>query len=275
MKYYPISIIIPCSDDVLIKKCLESIDVGVEIIVSLNKPSVAVEELLKDFPNIKIIKTNKRGIALAYNNGIGMASNEWVLLMDSDCIFKNDAIEKMWAMARQFLVIKGKIEFQSKGLISSIIAEVREFTTSDTLNAYSPPLLFDKKIVKEIGYYFHPCLIWSEDADFNNRVKTKNIQIGYASEAIIFHKSILFSQDIKSAFNYGIGRQIGKELKIYEPHNVKSVIRNIIKIFINTVKIFMKKGLLSSLYYFFFWNSSFRLGTFLQKWLKLYKYYEL
>ena len=274
MKHYPISIVIPCSDDILIKNCLESIDVNVEIVVSLNKPSDAVKKIMDTFPSIKIIETDKKGIALAYNNGIEVDSNDWILLMDSDCVFLGDTIVKMWAMTTQFIVIKGRIVFQSIGLISSVIARVREFTTSDTINAYSPPLLFNKKIIEEIGYYFHPDLVWSEDADFNNRVKNKNIQIGSVPEAVIFHKPILLAQDIKSAFNYGVGRQIGKELNIYKPHTIKSVIFNIITVFINTGKIFIKKGLLPALYYFFLWNPVFRAGTFLQKWFKLHKYYE-
>ena len=274
MKHYPISIVIPCSDDILIKNCLESIDANVEIIVSLNKPSDAVKKIIDNYPSIKIIETDKKGIALAYNNGIEATSNDWILLMDSDCVFAKDAIVKMWVMSMHFLVIKGRIVFQSKGLISSVIARVREFTTSDTINAYSPPLLFNKKIIEEIGYYFHPDLVWSEDADFNNRVKTKNIQIGYVPEAVILHKPILLAQDIKSAFNYGVGRQIGKELNIYKPHTIKSVIFNIITVFINTGKIFIKKGLLPALYYFFLWNPAFRAGTFLQKWFKLHKHYE-
>lgn len=273
MKHYSTSIVIPCCDDILIKNCLESIDANVEIVVSLNKPSDAVKKIMDNFPGVKIIETDKKGIALAYNNGIEAASNEWVLLMDSDCVFLKNTIVKMWAMTMQFQVIKGKIVFQSTGLVSSVIARVREFTTSDMINAYSPPLLFNKKIIEEIGYYFHPDLVWSEDADFNNRVKTKNIQIGYVPEAIIFHKPIFLVQDIKSAFNYGVGRQIGKELKIYKPHTIKSVIFNIITVFINTGKIFIKKGLLPAIYYFFFWNPAFRTGTFLQKWLKLHKYY--
>jgi len=274
MKHYPISIVIPCSDDILIKNCLESIDANVEIVVSLNKPSDVVKKIMNNFPSIKIIETDKKGIALAYNNGIKIAINEWVLLMDSDCVLKKDAIAKMWAMTMQFLVIKGKIVFQSVGLISSVIAKVREFTASDTINAYSPPLLFNKKIIEKIDYYFHPELIWSEDADFNNRVKNKNIQIGYVPEAVIFHKPILLAQDIKSAFHYGIGRQIGKELKIYKPHTIKSIVFNIITVFINTGKLFIKKGLLPALYYFFLWNPAFRAGTFLQKWFKLHKYHE-
>ncbi len=271
MNQYPISVVIPCSDDILIKNCLESIDVGVEIIVSLNKPSIAVRQILDNFAEIKIVETDKKGIALAYNNGIGVASNDWILLMDSDCIFAKDTISKMWTMTTNFRVIKGRTIFLSTGLMASIIARVREFTTSDTINAYSPPLLFNKNIIKEIGYYFYPDLIWSEDADFNNRVKANNIPISYVSEATIFHKSLQFTEDIGSAFRYGVGRQIGKSLKIYKPHTIKSFITNTVVVFTNTSKIFKMKGLFPVLYYFFFWNPVFRIGTLLQKWFNLYK----
>jgi GT2 family glycosyltransferase len=275
MNKYPISIVIPCSDDVLIKNCLDSIDVKVEIIVSLNRPSRAVKDILIDYPQVKIIETDKQGIALAYNNGIEASDNEWILLMDSDCIFSPSSISKLWPTTSHFSVIKGKTIFLSTDFVSYIIAKVREFTTSDKVNAYSPPLLFNKKIIKHIGYYFHPDLVWSEDGDFNNRVKSNNIPIAYVPEATILHKPLKLSQDIKSAFRYGIGRQIGKDLKIYKPHTIKSFFDNVMLVLTNTFSIMVKKGFFPAIYYFLFWNSAFRLGTFLQNKFHLYKHKKL
>lgn len=273
MNKLPISIVIPCSNDVLVERCIRSIDEDVEIVVSLNNPSQKVKNILKKFPDVVTVETKKRGIALAYNNGISKAKNDWILLMDSDCIFEKRAIRRMWELASNFKVIKGRIVFLSSSFSSKIISNLREYTTCDTVNAYSPPLLFDKEIITKIGYYFHPNLVWSEDADFNNRVQRAGIKIGFASEGKIYHKSLTLKEDLRSAFYYGAGRQIGKEIGVYKPHSVKSFLKNIILSFVNSYQILIRKrSILVSGYYFFLWNISFRLGTFVQRYFKVIKY---
>ncbi|MFA6423573.1 MAG: glycosyltransferase [Patescibacteria group bacterium] len=273
MNNLPITIVIPCSNDLLIERCIRSIDESLEVVVSLNNPTQAVRNILKKFPDVKTVETAKKGIALAYNNGIKATSNDWILLMDSDCIFEKKAIYEMWKIAKEYKVVKGRIVFSSKGYVSKVVAKLREFTTSDTVNAYSPPLLFDKKIVDKIGYYFNPKLVWSEDADFNNRVQKNNIKIGFAKDGIIYHKNLTFKEDLRSAFYYGVGRQIGKEIGVYKPHTLKSFSKNIIFSITNAYKILInKKSLAVAVYYFFFWNIFFRFGTYSQYLFKIIDY---
>lgn len=264
MKEYPISIVIPCSSDLLLEQCINSIDSAVEVIVSLGRPTPEVKQLLTKFPDVKIVETDQLGIAISYNKGIEIATNDWILLMDSDCTFSAGAIDKMWQLTDNFRIVRGKVAFRATDLISSITSRLREFTTSDNLNAYSPPLLFNKDIVNQIGYYFRPELVWAEDADFNNRVQSNHIALGYAPEAIIFHRPLSFRRDLRSAFYYGVGRQIGKSLGVYKPHSLKTFANNVGLVLANTGKILARKGLLPAMYYFFLWNPAFRIGTFLQ-----------
>lgn len=272
MNKIPLTILIPCSDDPLLGKCIESVDEDVEILVVLNKPSETIKKLVKQYPSVKTVTLVKRGIGLAYNRGIQAAKNQWILLMDSDCLFNKGAIRKMWNLTKDFRVVKGKVAFDSRNIESKITSKLREYTTSDNLNAYSPPLLFHKSIKKDTDYYFDSRLIWSEDADFNNRIQKSKIAIGYDPNAAIFHKPLSFKEDLRSAYRYGIGRQIGKEIGVYEPHTLKSFTINVTKVVSNSFDIGRTKGIDVAIYYFALWNSVFRLGTFLQHYFHIYDY---
>ena len=265
-----VSIVIPCSDDPLLEKCLQSIDVDTDVIVALNAPSPEVRNILTKFPAVRTTETNRRGIAPAYNLGIEEACSNTILLMDSDCVFESGTIERLYKLGLNHQVAKGRVVFQRRGAISSAIASLREYTTSNLVNAYSPPLLFDKKIVDKIGYYFHPDLIWSEDADFDRRVKKANIPIGYDPNAIIYHKALTLAEDLRSAFFYGVGRQIGKDAGIYAPHTFHSSLENIWKVANNSINIAHRKGLPVAAYYLLLWNTWFRMGTFIQHYIKKY-----
>ncbi|MCL5409995.1 MAG: glycosyltransferase [Patescibacteria group bacterium] len=265
-----LSIVIPCSDDPLIERCLQSIDSDVDIVVALNAPTQEVRDILSKFPEARAAEISRKGIARAYNLGIETARNDHILLMDSDCTFRSGTIKKLHELSLQYQVAKGRVVFSRSGAMSSIIASLREYTTSYQINAYSPPLLFDRKIVDKIGYYFHPDLIWSEDADFDKRVKKANIPIGYDPKAVIYHKALTLSEDLRSAFFYGVGRQIGKDAGVYAPHTFRSFLENIGKVAHNTGEIAHRKGLPAAAYYLFLWNTWFRMGTFTQHYIKKY-----
>jgi GT2 family glycosyltransferase len=271
MKSYPLSIIIPCCDDLLLEKCVASIDCDVEIIVSLNNPSKEIISLCKKLKRVKVVASLGQGIASAYNQGINASANNWVLLMDSDCTFKNNSIASMWQLTKCSEIIKGKIVFLRSNPMTLITSQLREFTTSDSLNAYSPPLLFNKSIVKKIGYYFHPNLIWSEDADFNQRIQKAKIPISYCPQGEIFHHELSFRTDLKSAFHYGIGREVGKRLKIYQSHSFKNFLKNLFNLFIDFWRIIFKKNVLAALYYLLFWKPAFYFGTWYEKLFKINK----
>lgn len=265
-----VSIVIPCSSDPLLERCLQSIDENTDVVVALNAPTPEVRNIVAKFPGVRTAETNRRGIARAYNIGIEAADSDNVLLMDSDCIFESGTIKRLYELGQEYRVAKGNVVFSRTGVTSSTIAKLREYTTSDQVNAYSPPLLFDRKIVDKIGYYFHPDLIWSEDADFDARVKRANIPIGYDPEAIIYHKTLTPRDDLRSAFFYGVGRQIGKDAGVYAPHTFRSFVENIGKVAHNSVDIANRKDILTAAYYLLLWNTAFRMGTFTQHYIKKY-----
>jgi len=273
-----ISVVIPVSDDLRLKRCVDSIDEKVEVVVSFNKPSEEIRSLVrsmlksqengKKYKEIKFVvcEIEKPSIAGAYNNGIKYSSYDRIFLMDSDCIFKKGCIKKLEKNLKNGFLSKGKVIFTTNSWISKIIAKAREYHTSDKISAYSPPLLFSKKIIDYIGsYYFHPSLYWLEDSEFDKRVNKARLKIAYDPTANVYHPPLSPASDLKSAFCYGVGKRIGVELGIHDKPT--GLIGSFNKYLIGASK---EKGVLVGIY-LFIWKTSLLMGYYTQFIFKLRK----
>lgn len=271
-----ISVVIPVCNDLRLKACIDSIDEKVEVVISLNKPTKELKDLIKSmqkaqkekkkYQNIKfnICEIDYPSIAGAYNKGIKHASYENILLMDSDCIFEKGCIRKLHQNIKSHLLSKGKVVFSSDSFVTKMVARAREFHTSDKVSAYSPPLLFKKKIINKIGgYYFHPSLCWLEDSEFDKRVQNAKLEIAYDKSARVIHPPLNPARDLKSAYWYGVGKRIGVELGIHDkPTGLMGSIR---KYIFSAPK---SKGYLSGLY-LFIWKMALFVGYYTQKFFKI------
>ncbi len=269
MNKLDLTIIIPCATDIKIKHCIQSIYEtcidDVEILVSLNGASKDVWEILKNFQDVKICEIEEANLSKAYNNGIKHASRNNILLMDSDCIFAKNTIKLLYNGLKYEELSKGLVIFRSHNLMSKIISRVREYTTTDFVSAYSPPLAFSKDIKNLIsGYYFDERVPWSEDSEFNYRVQQAGLKIHYNQNAVIYHAPININQDIRSGFKYGKGKRISEELNLL-PKTSFFDIPTHTKKFVKTYAVFRAKGLLPALYYFFIWRPVNRLGYIIQR----------
>ncbi len=217
-----ISVLIPVSTDLRLRRCIESIDETVEVVISLNKPSAPIEKMVSEmirqqkkdglFPNLSFVvcRIEYPSIAQAYNNGIAHATHPKILLMDSDCVFNPGTIKKLDQGMKGALLSKGLLKFETSTWSTKVVAKAREHHSTDTISAYSPPLLFDKSIKSHIGgFYFHPSLCWLEDSEFDSRVQKAKLKINYDPTATIQHPILTPRRDLKSAFWYGIGKRIG------------------------------------------------------------------
>ncbi|MBU4283556.1 MAG: glycosyltransferase [Nanoarchaeota archaeon] len=204
-------------DDIRIRKCIESIDEKVEKVVVLNTPSDEVRTIVSRL-DVKTIEIDNNNLARAYNVGIETSSNSNVLLMDSDCVFDEGTIGRLYEGLSDAPISKGKVIFTYKSLTGKIIALSREYHVTDVINAYAPPLAFDKSIKNKIGgFYFDEDIFWTEDHEFDQRVKRHGLQIKYVPEATIRHDEISIKSDLKSSFNYGAGYFEGVKKGATEP----------------------------------------------------------
>jgi len=186
--------------------------------------------------------------------------------MDSDCIFEKETIRKLDTNLGNNLLSKGRVVFGRNSWLTSIIARAREYHTSDKVSAYSPPLLFRKKIREYIGgFYFHPSLCWSEDSEFDMRVNKANLKIAYNPTAVVYHPALSIYSDLKSSFWYGVGRRIGVEVGVRD--KPKGVFDSFRKYVFDASK---EKGILTGIY-LFIWKMTTLFGYHVQEVFKLRK----
>lgn len=253
-----LSIVIPVKNDIRIKNCIQSIDEDVEVVVAMNDPSDDIVKLVKEL-GVKSTWIKEANLSKAYNAGIEAASFEWVLLMDSDCVFEKGTIKKLYKGSQKAKLSKGKVVFTYDSFQSKVVSKVREFTTSDFCNAFSPPLIINKNIIEDIGYYFNPLLKWEEDFDFNKRIFEKKIKIYWDKTAVIYHPPLTIRGDLTSAYNYGIGHGIGLNAGIFKDNTENEKAKRAIRKQQYSV-IRKNKGICAAIYYRF-WQRAYRRGV--------------
>lgn len=234
-----LSIVIPCKDDIKILDCLDSIDEKVETVIVFNGSktdfirTVKTATNNKSSLNLKFLTLPEANLSWALQTGVLNSTYDWILFIDSDCVFKKEAIRAFYNTMLKGNpskeVYKGEIVFRnSKRLISKIIAESRQHHTAGKLTAYKPPLAVSKRIENKIGgYFFDKRLKWREDSDLDNRIRIASISIIPVPNGVIYHGPISLKTDLRSTFRYGIGGSIADSLgiKLTEvPHSFRSTI---------------------------------------------------
>lgn len=266
-----LTVIIADSTDLRIKNCIESIDEDIEVLVSLNGPSKELFDLVKEM-NVKYCFLPNMGLAAALNNGIKHASNSKIIIIDSDCTFKEGTIRKLCDALDRYPMVRGVQITRFDGFLSQIISKAREFhgntnpdSKLDEIMAYKP-LAYKKEVAKLLGgEIYNPKLKLSEDFEMNERRKSAGVKLGFIPDAIIYHDPISIKSDLKSAFMYGSDRHTMVELGLTKPK----------KTFLQSLKKLRKKCYLRFGFgvtaYMVLWTSAYDLGYFKKKLSKWWK----
>ncbi|PEK04073.1 glycosyltransferase [Bacillus wiedmannii] len=109
-KMYKLSVIVLVyNTEQYLRECFDSLvnqtlD-GIEIIIvndsSPDNSHIIIEEYCNKYENIKVINQENSGGAIAGNNGLNIASGEYVTIMDSDDVVPIDAYEKLYKKAKE------------------------------------------------------------------------------------------------------------------------------------------------------------------------------
>lgn len=196
---------INCSEDRHVFATIASIDEDVEIIVSLT-PNATIQQLLENC-EIKYVLSPKGNQAVTTNQGIEAATNDKVILIDSDCYFAPGAIQKFSVALDTFDIVNGCVAFESNGgWLSKAIADCRGFDNSYDNPIYKPGLGIRKKIVNQFdGFCFNSLVPWTDDADFSYRIKSAGIITHHIEDVCVPHMPITLKKNLVSSFNYGRG----------------------------------------------------------------------
>lgn len=212
----PLSIVLPCAVDDGIDRCIRSIDERVEVVAVLNRPTLSARVGVSRL-GLRVVEVGERNLGLACDMGVEAATNDLVLMMNSDCWFGPGTIRtilKEWSPGN---VITTSVRYEGRNLRSRIIEQLQASQSENPPQAYQPGLLFDRRIRADIGgYWFDHDIHWTEDADFHRRVVAAGMNIRLASApAVIWHRQPSISKHLRSAFRYGIGRRIAEEKNLF------------------------------------------------------------
>jgi hypothetical protein len=205
-KKLPITIVIPVKDDHRIVRCIDSIDVNADTIVIFNgNYSKNIAQKVRAKHNVTIYTTKYFNFAKFYNMGIKYSQNNHIFYMDSDSIFVPGGLLKLIKLNSKYPIVKGKIKFKYNNMIEKVIAKNREFTTTDHDNLFIPGPIFNKIIFKKTKL-FNEKIRFSADYEMWQRIDSLKIKCHYINDVIIIHDPLSITQDLKSAFSYGVGR---------------------------------------------------------------------
>lgn len=214
MKLIPLSIIIPVSKDIKIKKCLSSIQDNLEIIVVLNNnPSQEVVDLVKDDKRCVpiFLDTAECNLAHVINTGVQKAKNEKIIIMNSDCFFPEGILDKININLNNFDIVKARISFLYDTFSESLVAKVRYLYNhifNNKKNIFCPGLAFNRKIIKEVGgYLFDEDMGWGEDADLSRRIYEAQLSYLFMEDEIV-HLPESIHHDLGTAIRIGMGKRM-------------------------------------------------------------------
>jgi hypothetical protein len=213
-----LTVVVPAKNDPKLQQCLDSVDEDVEIVVALNGATDEVREIVARHPRKPVTaEIPEANLGAAYEAGVAAATGRYLFFMDSDCVFLPGTLRRMAADARAHALVKGQCRFTAASTrLSRIIQRARQFQTSDFVNAYSPPLLYDRTIVDDMGgYHYSPLIHWQEDREFDFRAQLAGHVVHHCPEGIIEHAAQDGISDLRSGFRYGIGETIGRELGLF------------------------------------------------------------
>ncbi len=194
-----ISVVIPTFKDSRLDKCLDAIekqanqDFDFEVIVGNNAPDDRLDLKDKYSYNLEVVSESVAGSYAARNKALEIASGDYVLFTDSDCIPKDN-----WLLSAKRAIsenkedlIAGKVEiFSYSGSTYGKFEKAFAFPNRDYVEkegfGVTANLLVNRKVFQEIGG-FKQGLLTGGDAEFCQRAIQRGFSITYYDEMQVFH----------------------------------------------------------------------------------------
>lgn len=260
-----LTIIIPVHDDASIEHCINTIDEQVEILLILNGATKEDLKRCSKLRNVRIRELSHASLSKAYDEGIKSANNSKIILMNADCWFKPGTIALINEALDNNILVRGKVNFLYKTKAQRIIAHTRHMHTNGR-RAFAPPLgiVRDKSLLNNRGEYFDNRLPWTEDYEFEQRRKNLKISVHYLEKAQIFHEPIDIIEDLKSAYNYGLGQYKGQQLRLLGYGRLNLSFSGLYTLFKQVHTLFDNKTALYFLIWYLNFFRGYRKGRYIQ-----------
>lgn len=172
----------------LLRQCLESLkksrgDLRTEVIVVDNGSKDGSPQMVKkDFPQAKLIRNKQNlGFAKGNNQGIKVATGDFVMLLNSDTIVRKGAIEKLAV----YLIKSPEIAAVSPLLLNKN-GSIQKDPCYLKLPSPVTALFYYNPLLKKIAVKFFPSLLFST-TDFSHPIEVEQLP----GAAIMLRKEIL------------------------------------------------------------------------------------
>jgi glycosyltransferase involved in cell wall biosynthesis len=202
-----LSILVRCSDDIRLIRCLDSIDVPCQVVVAITpNPELQKELEMRGITYALSPKGNPAATTLA---GLKYCHSSNVLLIDCDCVFLPGAIKRMYALAQSADIVRPSIEFEATDLSSYATRLARDFQYTYFGFIYEPGLLLKLNHVLPLigGYLFTPFAPFTPDGELDYRLRqvkiSKELKIATDCERTLIHAALSFTKHLLSYWRYG------------------------------------------------------------------------
>lgn len=190
-----------------IEKCLDSIPSGLEVIVVDNVSTDGTPELIeKKYGNLKLIRNNiNAGYGKGVNIGVQNSNKEYLVILNPDTIIKDNSIEKLInpLITNKNVVTVPKAVLYDGSAINTC-GNIEHFTgltftrgLGENINCFNEfeklsglsGLCFalKKDIYDEIGGFDENIFLYMEDAELSWNINSKNLDILYVPDSVIYH----------------------------------------------------------------------------------------
>lgn len=252
-----VTIVILCSKDHLIRKCLASIPNNVSIIVMLNNPDKYVENVVKQDKRVTVYRLDEPNLGLLRQMAVEYCETPGVFFMDSDCVLTRKTVKHVERELEFYDALSVPMRYQYYNLETKVVSMCRRFTTSDEM--LFMPAAFRIDVQDRIGgYLFDKRLTWGEDSDQRVRLNNANIPFGI-SKGCVLHKPLTFKEDAKSAYRLGKGTYIQVKYGVTKPRNFFHDF-SFIKEVQMALECACEQGIMAGLYHLFIWRPVYKCG---------------
>ncbi len=259
-----LTVIIICSTDKKLAKCLASIDdAETKVLVVLNFPSQEVRSIVEHF-NVDHIEMNSRRLGELREVSIAKVTTEYVMFLDSDCVLQKGSLNAIKEQFGMHLIIKPVLTYDFDNWGSRIVSRLRSFTTYKQ-DLPLLPIVLNCSIKNKIGgYYFNRGLVWGEDRDFALRVLAANLHVEYVRNATVIHSKLTILDDLKSAYRIGVGRYYQSELGIFKHRKLTKdlLLHGEMK---QALAVAKSNGFVVGAYHLLGWRTAYKLGYYTKR----------
>lgn len=221
-----VSVIIPVYNSIYIREALNSVSeqtyTNIETIVIDDGSTDNSLQILSDFKNIRMVRTENKGVSAARNEGLRFCRGELITFLDSDDIWIGDKIEKQvdfLSENRDIEIIFGRFEnfFQEGRVPPQGIDRSRFLNQTIGKMKHLGTMMTRKEVFSKVGD-FDQTLRTGEDLDWFIRIKDSGIKDFYEDRVVLkrrlhdtnlSYKSLADKKNLLNLFKASIDRKRG------------------------------------------------------------------